>query len=570
MEEEIEKEETDTSKEELFEDENEKQKGKMENEDTEIKDISHESQEIKSPESSPEKKNLPESHKRSESSPEKKNLPEPHKSPESSPEKKILESPKSLEKKNLPESPKSPESTVDKELEEDQGHHQGHPSEDIPSTPPESNPKTTEIILYPPSHELQSSNPKRALTLYPETSRTLSQKKEEKLFAERKHRTNITCTFIIIVILLCLLTISYLIGGTWLFLYLEETQEVAYIKEFERLKNDTAILLATELRQVKAHEAIWSQYVFKHLDIYEDALLKSTGLGYWRRDHDDGKQRWTYPNTVFYSLSLMTSTGYGSMTPRSKWGRTATVCYSIFGIPLMLSWIVCMGHLFAYYWSWMFDSVCCRFLGFGPDEDVSTTPRHQGNRKFHFRSNSVAPAPETNNSVLTNNPNETQDKSLELERTTENKFHYHLKNDVKRAYDTLQHSDTSSGIEEAIVKRNYALIDRKLNDLDHAVSIVFAMIFFIAYFVFGSVMFSLIEDLAITDILYFNYLMLVSIGPGCYELQDDIAENKIKGNLAYIIYLIFGYIMLSMVLNLIYMYFYPSSRRYRSHRRVKS
>ncbi|GIY00749.1 ion_trans_2 domain-containing protein [Caerostris extrusa] len=126
------------------------------------------------------------------------------------------------------------------------------------------------------------------------------------------------------------------------------------------------------------------------------------------------------------------------------------------------------------------------------------------------------------------------------------------------------------GLKKPLQKRNYALIDRKLNDLDHAVSIVFAMIFFIAYFVFGSVLFSLIEDLEITDILYFNYLMLVSIGPGCYELRDDIAENKIKGNLAYILYLIFGYIMLSMVLNLIYMYFYPSSRRYRSHKRVKS
>ncbi|CAL1275802.1 unnamed protein product, partial [Larinioides sclopetarius] len=90
-------------------------------------------------------------------------------------------------------------------------------------------------------------------------------------------------------------------------------------KEFSKLKNDTAILLATELRQVKAHEAIWSQYVFKHLDIFEDALLKSTGLGYWRQDIADGKKRWAYPNTMFYSLSLMTTTGYGSMTPRSKW-----------------------------------------------------------------------------------------------------------------------------------------------------------------------------------------------------------------------------------------------------------
>ncbi|GBN49496.1 hypothetical protein AVEN_93945-1 [Araneus ventricosus] len=423
--------------------------------------------------------------------------------------------------------------------------------------------KTTEIILYPSSEELPPPKPKKFLVLKPEPPRQSPQKRGGRLSVERKRTRNITSIFIIVVILLCLVTVSYLIGGTWLFLYLEEMEEVSYIKEFSKLKNDTAILLATELRQVKAHEAIWSQYVFKHLDIFEDALLKSTGLGYWRQDIAVGKKRWAYPNTMFYSLSLMTTTGYGSMTPRSKWGRTATVCYSLFGIPLMIFWLICMGHIFAFCWSWMFDIICCRFCCF--EEETAVGQQKQRNKTTRTKPNSVAPAKDTQTPLTTINSNNIQGKTAEVERIISggSKFQKNEKNEeLKPAYGLISHSFSNKPTEVSRGNLDYSVVDSKLNDLDYAVSIVFAAIFFAVYFVFGSALFALTEQLPITDILYFNYLMFVSMGPGCYELQDDIAENNMRGNLCYIIYLIFGYITLSMIFNLIYMYFYPSSRKY--------
>ncbi|KAF8782110.1 Potassium channel subfamily K member 5 like protein [Argiope bruennichi] len=422
-------------------------------------------------------------------------------------------------------------------------------------------PKTTEIILYPPSEELPPPKSKKVLVLKPEPSRQIPQQLVRRISVKRTR--NITCTFIIIAILLCLVTGSYLIGGTWLFLYLEETEEVSYIKEFSKLKNDTAILLATELRQVKAHEAIWSQYVFKHLDLFEDALLKSTGLGYWRQGADSGEKRWAYPNTMFYSLSLITTTGYGSMAPRSKWGRTATVCYSLFGIPLMLSWLICMGHFFAICWSWIFDSICCRFCCFGSEEQ--TIQKRQRNKATRIKRNSVAPAKDTKIPLITTNSNNIPKELVELERnfSAGSKFQYSGKNEeLNRAYEQINHSINNKSTEVFQGNFDCSDVDSKLSDLDHAVSIVFAAIFFAVYFVFGSAVFALIEQLSITDVLYFNYLMFVSMGPGCYELKDDVAENKIRGNLCYIIYLIFGYITLSMIFNLIYMYFYPSARKY--------
>ncbi|GFV39000.1 ion_trans_2 domain-containing protein [Trichonephila clavipes] len=455
-------------------------------------------------------------------------------------------------------------SPVDKEIQDETT------AKDIISiSDPVERTETTEIILQPPSNEFQPPpNVNRTLNLYQEILQQYPQKKEPKLPVQRQRTRKITCIFIIITILLCFVTISYLIGGAWLFLYLEEFQEINYITEIAKLKNDTAILLATELRQVKAHEAIWSQYVFKHLDIYEDALLKSTGLGYWRQDQSEGKQRWAFPNTMFYSLSLMTTTGYGSMTPRSKWGRAATVCYSLLGIPLILSWIICMGRFFAIYWSWMFDSICCRFCCLGTDAEMAIKPKNSSNKIVRRRSNAIAPLQPPfepiSSSAMHNTALELQQAVYRAGDKPENSKH----DKSKQPYEPNNNYFGAELIERQ--NENFSNIDDKLNNLDHVVSIVFAVIFFFVYFIFGSALFSVIEGLVVTDTLYFNYLMFASIGPGCYELRDDIAENKIKGNLYYIIYLIFGYLILSMIFNLLYMYFYPTSTYNRTLRNRKT
>ncbi|GFU16656.1 ion_trans_2 domain-containing protein [Nephila pilipes] len=451
-------------------------------------------------------------------------------------------------------------STVDKELEDETA------DKDIVSAPMDKI-QTTEVILKPPLNESQPSNRTSILNPYQDTQQMYPQKSERRLPVQRTR--HISCTFIIIAILLCLVSISYLIGGAWLFLYLEELQELSYINEIAKLKNDTAILLATELRQVKAHEAIWSQYVFKHLDIYEDALLRSTGLGYWRQDHSDGKQRWAYPNTMFYSLSLMTTTGYGSMTPRSKWGRTATVCYSLFGIPLTISWIICMGRFLAFYWSWMFDNICCRFCCHSTDGKTVTKPKNLSNKITRRRSNAIGPLKEPiQPRVASAMKNADLELQRDIYRADSNLQNNPTREKSNQVYETNNNYFVAKYLED--LSENFSNIDDQLSSLDHVVSIVFAVIFFLVYFVFGSALFSAIEGFVVTDILYFNYLMFASVGPGSYELQDDIAENKIKGNLYYIIYLIFGYLILSMICNLIYMHFHPTSRHYRTLRSRKT
>lgn len=102
---------------------------------------------------------------------------------------------------------------------------------------------------------------------------------------------------------------GYAIGGAYLFSHLERPRDIDHNSKIDKWKNDTAILLATELRQVKPHEEIWSRKVFHYLEVYEKDLLKASALGYRRQEHKERNQRWSWTSSLFFSVSLMTSSG---------------------------------------------------------------------------------------------------------------------------------------------------------------------------------------------------------------------------------------------------------------------
>ncbi|KAL1130365.1 hypothetical protein AAG570_013303 [Ranatra chinensis] len=56
---------------------------------------------------------------------------------------------------------------------------------------------------------------------------------------------------------------------------------------------------------------------------------------------------WSFPSAFLYSLTLITTIGYGNVTPRTAWGRLITIAYAIIGIPLMLVYLSTVGDTLA-------------------------------------------------------------------------------------------------------------------------------------------------------------------------------------------------------------------------------
>ncbi|KAL6259509.1 TWiK family of potassium channels protein 18 [Pogonomyrmex barbatus] len=64
--------------------------------------------------------------------------------------------------------------------------------------------------------------------------------------------------------------------------------------------------------------------------------------------------RWTFPAALMFCLSVFTMIGYGSLVPKTQWGKGATVIYAVLGIPLYVLYFLNMGKVLAQTFKWLY------------------------------------------------------------------------------------------------------------------------------------------------------------------------------------------------------------------------
>lgn len=91
----------------------------------------------------------------------------------------------------------------------------------------------------------------------------------------------------------------------------------------------------------------WTKLAADEVLIFERSLAKVLASGDVRH-HDRGyRHRWSFGGSFLYSLTLITTIGYGSVTPRTAWGKAATIAYALVGVPLMLLYLATVGDVLA-------------------------------------------------------------------------------------------------------------------------------------------------------------------------------------------------------------------------------
>ncbi|XP_071532019.1 LOW QUALITY PROTEIN: TWiK family of potassium channels protein 7-like [Panulirus ornatus] len=71
--------------------------------------------------------------------------------------------------------------------------------------------------------------------------------------------------------------------------------------------------------------------------------------------------QWTFAGSFLYSLTIITTIGYGSVAPQTVMGRVVTIVYALLGIPLMLLYLSSVGDLLSRALKWLWWRLCrCR------------------------------------------------------------------------------------------------------------------------------------------------------------------------------------------------------------------
>ncbi|CAE17863.1 Potassium channel domain-containing protein [Caenorhabditis elegans] len=146
---------------------------------------------------------------------------------------------------------------------------------------------------------------------------------------------------------LCALVVGYALLGAVIFKAVEGPHE-AEIQELVKSAREKAVDVVwnATFRVNRLDSKQWKKTVLDEVKRFKTVCMLSIRKGYDGKEY--GKQaQWTFTGAFLYSLTVITTIGYGNTAAKTYIGKTLTMLYAIIGIPLMLLFLTNIGDVMA-------------------------------------------------------------------------------------------------------------------------------------------------------------------------------------------------------------------------------
>lgn len=168
----------------------------------------------------------------------------------------------------------------------------------------------------------------------------------------------ITCIFSHVALIT--LVVSYCAAGAFTF----EALEVEHEKEIKRSIAGIRNNVSNHLWQLALESKVLDQTNFTRnasalIKNFEGALVKAMTKDGWDGEENENIVQWTRTGSLFYSIIVITTIGYGHIAPKTPLGKVVTIFYAILGIPLMLICLSNIGDIMATSFRFLYWRVCC-------------------------------------------------------------------------------------------------------------------------------------------------------------------------------------------------------------------
>ncbi|XP_066262092.1 uncharacterized protein galene isoform X1 [Euwallacea similis] len=168
----------------------------------------------------------------------------------------------------------------------------------------------------------------------------------------------ITCIFSHVTLISMVVSYCYL--GAVTFEALEVNHEIEVKNSIRHIRDNTTLYLWNFTQEMDAlKEENFLPIAERYLKDFENSLLISMAKDGWDGEEDPNKVQWTMAGALFYSIVVITTIGYGHITPKTNWGKVVTIFYAILGIPLMLLCLSNIGDIMATSFRFLYWRVCC-------------------------------------------------------------------------------------------------------------------------------------------------------------------------------------------------------------------
>uniref|UniRef100_A0A1I8A6S9 Ion_trans_2 domain-containing protein n=1 Tax=Steinernema glaseri TaxID=37863 RepID=A0A1I8A6S9_9BILA len=360
---------------------------------------------------------------------------------------------------------------------------------------------------------------------------------EHELMARRHRRSKVTrvvnlikriIAFFFSHVGLCALVIGYALLGAVVFRAVESPHEMEIQNDVATARHHAVnIAWNATFRVNKLDKDQWYKTVHAEVKKFQKKCMWAIRKGYDGKEYGVSAQ-WTFTGAFLYSLTVITTIGYGNTSAKTYFGKTLTILFAIIGIPLMLLFLTNIGDVMAKIF---------RFL-------YARSIRLKYKLILWHKRRKAAKIRRANSLVN------------RLARAQSNRFGGYGGQPVKSdcsveslgvVGDVQDLLTARAQLDQLEVKES---VEAQLQRISVPLSLVLLTMF--AYLVAGSILFCLWEGWTFLDSFYFCYISLTTIGfgdkfPGASVGNDKEAQEKL---VITSVYLLFGMALLAMCFNL--------------------
>ncbi|XP_017878322.1 uncharacterized protein LOC108623937 isoform X2 [Ceratina calcarata] len=310
-----------------------------------------------------------------------------------------------------------------------------------------------------------------------------------------------------------MLVIIYCGLGAFVFRFTEGAFESFYKCGVKRVKRDFLDNLWNYSHNLKEED--WKSMARRKLMEFEEQLHTAHEAGVHTYS---GQRSWTFLNAVVYCLTVITTIGYGHISPSTNTGRAITIVYAIFGIPMFLIILADFGKLFTrgikFLWAFVrrvyYTGSCRKVRGTVPVQEVMKGVQLVYDLATFKRPSQI-------------NPEDIEEMQKQAQQSQ-----------------TVLNLDGNVPDTPVTPAMSAFAIDDEFN-----LPISVAIFILLGYIFVGATLFCLSEGWGFFESFYFVFISMSTIGFGDYVPKHPIYM------MCSIIYLVFGLALTSMCINVV-------------------
>ncbi|CAB4058143.1 unnamed protein product [Lepeophtheirus salmonis] len=346
----------------------------------------------------------------------------------------------------------------------------------------------------------------------------------------------------------------------------------------------------------------WTKSVTSHLRNFEKSLIIALKEKGWDGSENEESVTWTFSGGLFYSITVITTIGYGHIAPKTPIAKIVTIFYAILGIPLTVLCWSNIGDAMANAFRFSYWRICC-FVCTKNDKKrqrrrAAARPKVVASNRFPSRSLSIRRSQRTSqrsaDSALSvesstsysiyNNEEKTpvsyEEDVGDIGRPGMNRNRSSIKTSKNTTFEYPEENPPISSINNRtppgaqvpqktplgrvpeddwmsitadpfLEEYEFILEEEDFDDYSRKpVPIWLSICLVIAYILFGAYIFKAWEGWTLLDSSYFCFITLTTIGFGDL-VPDQRTEDGEKRIALCSLYLLFGIAMIAMSFNLV-------------------